>query len=148
MAKFNISINAAKASEVSAKVYAEIVKRKQEKHDKNVQEVINVIVSKIEDAMNKAQFNATILYKEIEASDEKATADDIMKAMAQVAASSKEKENEINPDITCTKDVLGDAVHELKASAGFKVSMFKANPTHPLPYIVVQWDDPDNDECK
>ncbi len=147
MTKFNISINAAKASEVSAKVYAEIVKRKQEKHDKNVQNVINVIVSKIEDAMNKAQFNATILYKEIEASDEKATADDIKTAMAQVA-SSKEKESKIEPDITCTKDVLGDAVMALTEQAGFAISRFNPNKEHPFTYMVVQWNDPDDDSCK
>jgi 3'-phosphoadenosine 5'-phosphosulfate sulfotransferase len=133
---FKIAINAAKASETASKIAAEIAKKKMEEHNSRVQNAIDTIVSKIEEAMNKAEFRVEISFKE-----NNADVDAIAAAMNDSFAKYK-------ADIKCSKDVLGDAVSALISEAGFSICKFKEDDNHDLPYLVIEWDDPDNDECK
>jgi hypothetical protein len=115
--------------------FTEIQKEKQLEFEAEVQGIINVVTRHIGEAMERGVFSVEIY--------EKVMTDD-QSIIAMAMASGKDN----GPTVAGTKNVILEAIRVLKDHAGFKISMFKENETHALPYFTVEWEDPDDDSTK
>ena len=136
---YEISINSEMASDVASRKAAEIQKEKQLEFESEVQGIINVVTRHIGEAMERGVFSVEIYEKVM-------TDDQSIISMAMASMESDKKDN--GPAVAGTKDVILEAIRVLKDNAGFKISMFKQNETHALPYFTVEWKDPDDDSTK